>query len=597
MPTAVKDCLDITESLLVKLAGIRAYERGADYFDEGRVQGLIINDNQISAEVAASKSYQVTLIYNQHGLSGSCDCPASEGIYFCKHCVATALALKTQMKEKPLQKSTGQEKMLITWLEQQSKAEIIKHFVTVVMKDRHLRQEWLSRAGKGLGRIDKNTLKKQITAALPLNKHIYEYQKVRTYFAGVTIVMQEIELPIRNLAAPERLELIDYIFKRMDKVLETVDDSGGFRYDALNIMKELHQDTVKDLEWSDKEIATYLLDLSLTNDYYFYGKIPCDYANSISPSCLEQFYDKVQKRWNALPRLTSENWKAKEPYLKLETFLSYRAENNNDKQALIAIKEKIAVSANDYLRLGEIYLELENYDETQSCLDKARLSSQYDRHHERDLQFKLWQRTGQWDKAVQNQWCYFQQQYCFKDYQRLLELADQGSDKKDWTTEVINVLQKQLEKDKKGTADTKGTDKKTDKDTCSDSVHNSKPDTLTMIYLQQQDLEQAWLVSRSWTLSDEQQLALAVALTDDSSEENWARGLQLYKPVIDSLVSKTQNDAYQKAISLLKPLADKATTSSRKMGWCRMLVTLRETHKRKRNFIVLLTESFPLKAI
>ncbi len=127
-------------------------------------------------------------------------------------------------------------------------------------------------------------------------------------------------------------------------------------------------------------------------------------------------------------------------------------------------------------------------------------------------------------------------------------------------------------------------------------IHDNKPNTLTTIYLKQQDRESAWQVFQSWTISDDHPLTLAKALTDTSIEENWTRGMQMYLSVIDRLVNRAQNDAYQKAVSLLKPLADKATTPRQKVDLCRVLTALRETHKRKRNFMALLIEAFPLKA-
>lgn len=588
MPGTFENRPDITESLLVKLAGIRAYERGADYFDEGRVGELFIQDDTISAEVDGTESYQVSLIYTQRGLSGACDCPASEGIDFCKHCVATALALKAQYRKMPLKKGADQKTVLTTWLEQQSKAEIIQHFVAVVTKDRNLRREWLLKAEKGLGRVDKSSLKKQITSALPLGKHLYEYPKVRAYFANTTMVMRELEESIGQLPTSERLELIGYAFQRLEQALDTIDDSGGFRYDTLNILNDAHRQMLKDAEWSDEESATYLLDLILDDGNMFYGEFPYDYTDCITPLCLEHFYSKAQKQWDALPPLTSDKWEAKRPYSRLESLLSTHVKEKNDKLALIAIKEKVAVSSHDYLRIAEIYFELGNYDQTQVWLDKAQSSDKFGHRKGRDLQLKLWQKTGRGQKATQEQWCYLQKTCLFDSYQKLLELAEQENDGTDWTTKTIGFLREQLDKYSTDAERVENMYKSPEFRNVSTTAN-----TLAMIYLKQQDLDNAWQVVQSWRITNDNLLVLANALADDATDKNWARGVHLYRFVIDGVVSQTQNSAYQQAIRLLKDLAGKASTPDQREDLNKMVVALRSAYKPKRNFISLLAEAFP----
>ena len=114
----------------------------------------------------------------------------------------------------------------------------------------------------------------------------------------------------------------------------------------------------------------------------------------------------------------------------------------------------MAASAHDYLRLAPMYFELGNYDQTQIYLDKAQSSHQFGHHPERDLQIRLWQKTGQGKRAIQDQWCYFQKHHRFDDYQLLLKLAEQESDRTDWAAKTIEFLQNQLKKDKTGTGKT-----------------------------------------------------------------------------------------------------------------------------------------------
>ena len=421
---------EITKNILIKLAGQQACERGMDYFDNGHVEKLRIDGEQVLAEVVGAQDYKVQLVYNQRGLSGVCDCPASEGVDFCKHCVAAALALKAQLqsrkKKTGLKKSASPAAVIRFWLEQQDKSDIVEQFVSVVTHDRHLKREWLLKAEKGLGRMDKSAIKKQITAAMPLKKHLYEYPNVRAYFSTVFMVLQEIGQPVRELSADDQVALVDYAFERMLQALETVDDSGGFRYDSLEILQGLFVGAFRKLNWPDDKKAGYLLNLALTDEYDFHGQIPEDYNEVISKNCLELFYQKVESRWDDLPRLNSDRWEDRQPYYRLEKLLAEKAERAGDGAALIAIKEKVAVSDHNYVQLAELYFDQGDYIKAQAGLDKANSLSRFGRGQGHELQLKIFQQTGRGEEAVLAQWHYFQAHTSFENYQQLLKLAQQA---------------------------------------------------------------------------------------------------------------------------------------------------------------------------
>ena len=87
------------QTTLLGLAGEAVYQRGADYFADGRVTRLTTQGERTSATVVGSEPYRVTLRTTARGYDGSCSCPASEGFDFCKHCVAAALALEARQAQ------------------------------------------------------------------------------------------------------------------------------------------------------------------------------------------------------------------------------------------------------------------------------------------------------------------------------------------------------------------------------------------------------------------------------------------------------------------------------------------------------------------
>ncbi len=77
-----------------QLAGASYFSRGLDYYSQGRVSKLTPSPaGGVQARVSGAALYRVGLWRQGDGLIGyRCDCPMGQGLAFCKHCVAVALA-------------------------------------------------------------------------------------------------------------------------------------------------------------------------------------------------------------------------------------------------------------------------------------------------------------------------------------------------------------------------------------------------------------------------------------------------------------------------------------------------------------------------
>lgn len=80
-----------------EFVGPAFYRRGLDYWQSGRVQGLIqspIDGNHWTATVHGSESYSVTLFFNQGFIAdGICECPSYFDSDCCKHIAAALIAM------------------------------------------------------------------------------------------------------------------------------------------------------------------------------------------------------------------------------------------------------------------------------------------------------------------------------------------------------------------------------------------------------------------------------------------------------------------------------------------------------------------------
>lgn len=80
-------------SMVMGLAGPRAYGRGTAYRSDGRVEPHEGDGDRVQATVRGSMPYAVELWMDDGEPQWSCTCPAAEDGSFCKHCVAVALSM------------------------------------------------------------------------------------------------------------------------------------------------------------------------------------------------------------------------------------------------------------------------------------------------------------------------------------------------------------------------------------------------------------------------------------------------------------------------------------------------------------------------
>ncbi len=77
---------------LISLAGERVFKRGEDYYVRKRVRALIEYKGKISAIVDGTRSYRVSLRFNDRRIGYDCSCPEGVAGRFCKHCIAVCLS-------------------------------------------------------------------------------------------------------------------------------------------------------------------------------------------------------------------------------------------------------------------------------------------------------------------------------------------------------------------------------------------------------------------------------------------------------------------------------------------------------------------------
>ncbi len=160
--------VEITTALIKRIAGKTTYDRGKDYYQDQLVDDFQNINGKITADVQGTELYQVHLNLTGNHLDGYCDCPASEGIDFCKHCVAVGLyQLKEHQQIEQLQTGNSDQNKIKAYLLQQPKEKLTDQLLEFITSDRSLLNSYLLKIATTGGNIDYKALKKRITSVTP----------------------------------------------------------------------------------------------------------------------------------------------------------------------------------------------------------------------------------------------------------------------------------------------------------------------------------------------------------------------------------------------------------------------------------------------
>lgn len=557
--------MSVTDADLLDLAGPGAFDRGFEYYREGRVVELETHADRTVGLVDGTTLYRVELRHDKPELVGSCDCPASDNIFFCKHCVATALALRDELAASALATSNDDGEDLRNYLTGLDTETLISHLMSVIHKDPALYQRLRSLAQVKKGPADAKELKKDITRATPLSG-LFEPTQVRAYFRRLAATLQGIAAIADELPAVALLDIALHTFKRLDNALEHVDDSYGYRYESQELAHDIHCLALKRSSWPPKRQAEHLLELALNDPGDQFAGVPFDYVDGIGVAGLEAFFTEVETRLTALPDLPVDaSFDDKLPYLRLTHYLRARAEEQEDWNELIRLDEITATTEIDFERLAASCLKAGKPDLAVVWLRKADALDPHERSRRNDLWSEAHAELGDWDAAVAAREVAFRRDVSYESFQRLMAFAERADRVDSVRDSVIQFL-------RSGTKP----------GVWPDEIHAY---ALVQILREDRDYQPMSKTAETRIWSPERLQQVAYWLSESAPR----CAMPLYEKAVSEMITKKTNSAYRSAVHTLlkaKPVFDASGAGA----FDECLARIRATHHRKRNLMAQLDE-------
>ncbi len=567
------DAIDLSDEKLKRLAGSGAFFRGYDYYKQDPQLDYEVSGTKVLANISGTQSYRQQLTFARQGLDGHCSCPASENIDFCKHCVALALAVREreaspEIKKVRLSARQQEQQDLKQYLAEIDREVLEASLLELINDDKARLTSWSMRAHASLNPLDSKYLKKKITQAFPINKHLHRHNQVSKYFTTAESVIELLAQHSEKLDAKELEDLTDYALARLDKALMTIDDSGGYRFPIVDMLHQLYVNAIEKQKLDLPDLVSFLLE-QLDQDNDSSPSIPVAYEDLLGEQGMQLFFDELYKRWQALPAPASdEQWSLDNPYNHQLFLLKNYAKQTKNHALLIELQQRSSRSTRDLLNLTEMLIDNEQWQRASETFERAKSSKEthYFRAQLLNCELKLLAHNKAFETAFSLINQAFDKQPTFALYKQCFEFAKEHGIRFDPQSEIDHLTEQ---------------------------MHNDPLNQFTFsrlileIHFYHEHYSQILDIEAQDKLPKEF-LERLIHAHPNAPEIT----LPLYEKLVDSLVRFADNEHYRQAVLALICAQKEALKPACQWEFEALITRLRARHKAKRNFIKLLNENF-----
>ena len=569
----------------------RSWQRGVAYFRDGRVESLMADGGVIHARVAGNDDYRVQLRVEDGPVEGDCSCPMGDGGVFCKHCVAVGLAYLAGQAEyadggdaqSPKKRRSRKERSITpddvrAYLAGQGKQRLVDLIMERLPWDDELRQRLFLRAARhGPGGLSVSAYRKAITDATRISSRGFiDYRSAPGFARRVEAAIDSIQELLDDGHATEVIDLAEHAIVRCEKALGSMDDSDGYMGSIMHRLGEIHHAACLAVRPDPEELARRLFRWELETDWdTFYGAAEA-YADVFGQEGLAVYRRLAQAQWDKLPALGpgDDRHSFEGNRFRLTSIMESLARASGDTERLVAVMSKDLSSAYQFLQIAGVYKETGQTDKALEWAQRG-LTAFAKAPDERleDFVADEYHRRRRHDEAMALIWGQFERRPGLEAYIHLRKHADRAKQWPAWRERALSLIHREI-------GEAMRQPRKADR-----WAPWAPPDhsSLVEIYLWEKDVESAWQEAQVGGCSDR----LWTELARRREKDHPADAAGIYRKQIDPIVSRTNNEAYREAVELLRRIKKLMARLGQNAEFTQFLAALRETHRRKRNFMAM----------
>jgi uncharacterized Zn finger protein len=446
----------ITKDRILRLAGERYFQRGVNYFREGRVAELEELGDSVEAIVEGTEEYVVKLTAKPDDLEHDCNCPLGLDEEFCKHCVAVALAwLDAQASvasAKPGATAKRANSAKITAedvaaaLDAADKATLVKLLVEWSEDNAALKEKLTHMAARRKGpeagiALASRTLEKAIRI-----RRFIDYREMRAYATGVDAAIDLIEELFRGGQAAGVIVLCEAGVGWLSTAIEQVDDSDGYMTTLLERLQDLHLRASIEARPAAVPLARKLFQTEMNSGFGAWSNAAEKYAEVLGEEGLAAFRALAEAAWARVPAKTERSGDTeRESHYAITRIMEALARQSGSTEELVAVLERDLSHAHNYLRIAGIYRQAGERDKALAWAERGmKTMSGYEGAALRQFVAEEYRHSDRHADALRIVWIEFRESPGLQSYKRLEELARAAEDWEDWRGQALAHVRKTL---------------------------------------------------------------------------------------------------------------------------------------------------------
>ena len=566
----------LSEAVIKRLADENTFQRGADYFSHGHVESLEETAGQVRATVRGKQNYTVVLTGEDGMLDYSCDCPASGGGIFCKHCVAVSLAcLKPARRKAKAVKLADAAKVL----RDADKEVLIRMLLEWAKDDKQLRERLVLFAAGSLGPDTRAQAVGQAFKKAVAIRGFKSYRDSASWAREVDRAIDGIEQLLADGQPAAVIELCESALKSLDSAIRFVDDSDGYFSGLSERLANLHYHACQEARPDSEKLAKRLFDFEFRSEYDLFSDAAETYAEILGAKGLDIYRQLAEAEWAKVPQQTAKSGRPWGEHFRITKMMESLARASGNLEELVAVMSRDLSSGYEYLQIAELYREHGQPDNALIWAEKgvAAFPKSIDG---RLLEFAAeeYHRRGRHDDAMKLIWTIFLGQPMLTNYQLLEKHAKQAKVWPEYRERALSEIRVRVSKEKEQAASQRRR---------SWSWYAGDHSQLVEIFLHEGRADDAWREAQTGDCSNDLWLRLAVERGKEQPQEAAA----VYMRIAEAWIAAVTNGRYEEAVELLLRASKSMERAGRGAEFMRDLQALRFKYGNKRNFLRLLAEN------
>jgi uncharacterized Zn finger protein len=571
---------------LLDLAGAPSLARGTGYHRDGRVTALAEADDAVTAEVVGSEIYHVRLWDAAGRVGYDCECPVGRELRFCKHCVAVALSwtapeITADAAVAAPSRRSGSDDEVRSFLERQSREELLALMLDNAAENKRLRATLKLRAAAGGdgGAPNLKRFRQAVDAAFRTGDFV-DYGRAGSYAGRIMSVIGEVRA-LLDTAPGALVELMEHAAAKAERAIENVDDSDGYFTEIFAAIGELHLEACERARPDPVALARRLFESALHGGYDVFAGVEA-YAEVLGADGLAEYRRRAEAEWEKVPALGPGERGGPDRF-NVTQIMEALARLEGGVEPLVRVRRRDLSSGCQFLKIAEHYRDWGDPDQAVAWAE-AGLAAFPGNPDGRLRTFLagVHQEQGRHAEALELVWAELSDRPGLEEYKRLKECAGRAGVWPEWRARALALVRERADAQAALRASRPG---------WAVPHPDSGYSTLVRILLWEGRIEEAWREAGQGGCSE----ALWFELARKREAGHPADAIPIYQRRIDAEVSGGSNRGYETAVRLLLRLGELYLRAERAPGdFTEHLAALRNTYRRKRNFIKLM-DAAPLR--